>query len=195
MSDASMLGLVMDFGPILWRELIVASRRGAIGLRAGSAGLVLLVMALVVVGWDAAGRDRSSPGGMAALARAVFGAVVGLQALLTLMMVPDEVTRILVGERQRKTLDGLLASGLSSAGIVVGVFLAGLVQWASCLAAGLPVLLLMVPLLGVDPSLVLLAHAGLGATGFALAALAVAVSAGARSSRRALMGTLVLAVA
>jgi hypothetical protein len=76
----------------------------------------------------------------------------------------------------------------------VGVFLGGLVRWASCLAAGLPVLVLMGPWLGVDASLVLLAHAGLGATGFALAALAVAVSAGARSSRGALMGTLVLAM-
>jgi hypothetical protein len=161
MSDVTVLGLVMDFGPILRRELIVASRRGAVGLRAGIAGLMLLVMALVVVGWYASGQDRSSLAGMAALARVVFGAVVGLQALLLLMMVPGEVTRILAGERQRKTLDGILASSLSSAGIVVGVFLAGLVRWASCLAAGLPVSLLMVPLLGVDPSLVLLAHAGL----------------------------------
>jgi hypothetical protein len=195
MSDISMPDLVMDFGPILRRELIVASRRGAIGLRTGSAGMVLLVMAMVVVGRDAAGHDRFSPGGMAALARAVFGAAVGLQALLTLMLVPEEVTRILVGERQRKTVDGLLASGLSSAGIVVGVFLAGLVRWASCLGAGLPVLLTMVPLLGVDPSLVLLAQAGLGATASALAALAVAVSAGSRSTRHALMGTLMPALA
>src|SRR5947209_3711911 len=105
MSDVSILGVVMDFGPILRRELIVASRRGTVGLRAGSAGLMVLVMALVVVGRDAAGYDRSSLGGMAALARAVFGAGVGLQALLTLMLVPDEVTRILVGERQRRTLD------------------------------------------------------------------------------------------
>jgi hypothetical protein len=194
MSDASLPGLVMDFGPILRRELIVASRRGVIGLRAGSTCLVLLVMGLVVVGWDAAGRERSSLGGMAALARAVFGGVVGLQALLTLMMVTDEVSRILVGERQRKTLDGLLASSLSSAGIVVGVVLAGLMRWASCLAAGLPVLVLMGPWLGVDASLVLLAQAGVGATGFALAALGVAVSAGARSNRGALMGTLVPAM-
>jgi hypothetical protein len=185
----------MSFVAILRRELIVSSRGGTIGLRAGSAALVALVVMAAIMTWHMAGWDRTSIAGLSSFARAVFGGAVAVQGVLTLMLVPDDVIRILVGERQRKTLDGLLTSRLSSGGIIMGVLTGGLARWVACLAAGLPVMLLMIPFLGIDPRVVLLAHAGLGATGFVLAGLALVVSLGARDSRRALLGTITLAFA
>jgi ABC-type Na+ efflux pump permease subunit len=92
-------------------------------------------------------------------------------------------------ERERKTLDALLASGLSGAEIVLGALASGLLRSGAWVFAGIPAVLLMVPLLGIDPRLILLAYAGVGATGFALSAIAVLVSTGARSVRAAASGT------
>ena len=61
----------MDFVPILRRELIVSARRGTIGLRAGIAGLMPLVMTAVFVSvvtsrggigppWPASRRSRQA---------------------------------------------------------------------------------------------------------------------------------------
>jgi hypothetical protein len=189
----SLGALAVDIEPILRRELSVAARSGTIGLRAGSVPLVVMVILGVGVAWRVAGRDGTSIAGASALAQTTFGCVVAMQALLTLMIVPEEVARILVGARQRKTLDGLLASGLSSAEIVLGVLAAGLVRWASCLAAALPVVLIMSPLLGLDLRLLLLSYAGLGTTALALGAISVVVSIGAGSRRGALFGIVSLA--
>src|SRR5437764_4186161 len=65
----------------------------------------------------------------------------------------------------------------------------------SCLggpAAVLPVMVVMVPLAGIDPRLVLLTGAGLAAMAFVLGAISIAVSAVARDSRRALAGAILL---
>jgi hypothetical protein len=195
MSDGRLRVWDMDGGPILRRELLVAARRGMIGLRAGSAAMVVVVIAAATVGWDVEGKERTSPAGMSAFAHHAFGWVVAMQGVLTLLIVPEEVVRLVAGGRQRKTWDALLASGLSSTEIVLGVLTGALVRWAACVAAGMPVVVLMVPLMGIDPRLLLVAQAGLAATAFVLGGLAVAISASARDRRVALMRTIGLAVA
>jgi hypothetical protein len=162
-------------------------------MRAGIAALVLVVVACCAVGWPLAGRDRTSIAGIARFAEVTFGLAVAIQCF-TLLVVLEETAQVLPRERNRRTLDGLLTSGLSSTGIVLGLFAAGLVKSAVFLAAGLPVLLLMVPVLGIDPRLVLLAYAGLGTTALALVALALAASTGARTSRDAATGAALLLV-
>jgi hypothetical protein len=173
----------MECGPILRRELIVAARRGTTALRTGSAAVVVVIIAALAVAWRVEGRDRSSLSGMSAFALQALGLIVAAHGVLSLMLVPEEVARIVVGARQRKTLDALLTSGLSSAEIVLGALAGGLVRWAACVAGALPAVLLMVPLMGIDPRLVLLAHAGLAAMAFVLAGLALAASVSAREQR------------
>ncbi len=51
-------------------------------------------------------------------------------------------------------------------------------------------MMVMVPLAGIDPRLVLLAVAGLAATAFVLGAISILVSIGARDTRRALVGAI-----
>jgi ABC-type transport system involved in multi-copper enzyme maturation permease subunit len=181
------------FGPILWRELITASRRSAIYRNRTS--VALLATALLVgnlMTWDWVGRDRTSVQGSYWFALTTFGLIVAAQAAFTLGVIPSEVAPGIARERDRKTLDALLATELSSAEIVLGAMAAGLVKYATNLGSVLPFFALLIVLGGVDPRLVLAAATGLASTAFALAALSVAVSVSARTARRAVSFTALL---
>jgi hypothetical protein len=163
-------------------------------MRTGVAALMLLAVAGCMVSWSLTESDRNSIRGMAWWAQTAFGSALAIQAFAILLVTIEHMARVLPREREQKTLDGLLASGLSSAGIVVGVLGAGLIHVAAYMAAGLPIMLLMVPLMGIDWRLIVLGYAALGASAFALAALALAVSTGARNRRSAAAGAAVAMV-
>jgi hypothetical protein len=186
----------MDFWSFLRREaLILSRRRGTFAARVTSVALVLLALAVLMFIWDWYQLDRASREGMARFTLTAFVAVVAIQAIVTWGVVPGEVAPTVAGERERKTLDALLASGLTSAEVVLGMASAGMVKHLSGLAAVLPVLLIMVPLGGVDPRLVGLAYAALLSTSFALGSLAAAVSVGARDRQRAVGWSVMLGMA
>src|SRR5918998_1280727 len=98
---------------------------------------------------------------------------------------PDIVAPAIASERDRKSLDALLATRLSAADIVLGTTIAGLLRYANGLVAPVPVVTLMALLGGIDPRLILLAGVGLASTAFALAALSAFVSSGARTASQA----------
>ena len=145
--------------------------------------------------WDWWGWDRSSVGGAARFALVTFGLIVAALAFLELAWVPGLVAPAVASERDRKSLDSLLATPLSGAEVVLGAAAAGLLRWASGFAALGPAVALAVYFGGVDPRLVLLAVAGLASTAVVLAALSVAVSAGARTAQRAVTVAVGLAMA
>ena len=182
----------MSVGPFLWRELITSVRRGtAFSDRRRAVVLMTAVVAGWVVVWDRWGWDRASVAGAASFALTTFGLIVAAQAFLAPGLVPVPV---LASERDRKSLDSLLATPLSATEIVLGTMGAGLLRYANGMAALAPVLTLMVFLGGIDPRLVLLAVAGLASTAFVWAALSAFVSAGARTASRAMSSIGVLAM-
>jgi len=184
----------MTLGPFLIREFRISSRRGRIFLgRATSAGVVLAVIGCMGLAWTQAGWERGSVRGMAGFTLQVFAAIVVLQALGAWVGVPGEVAPRIAGERERRTLDALLASRLSSAEIVLGTTAEGVTRYLTGLTVLFPIVLLMVPLGGIDPRLVLLAFAGLLSMTFFLAALSAMLSAGARDRRVALSWSIGLA--
>ena len=79
--------------------------------------------------------------------------------------------------------------------IVVGKLVAGLVQYTTCLAAGLPVMILLPLLGGVDPRWVVLVYGATGSTAFFLAGLSILVSTAAQRGGRAVGETIGLAAA
>ena len=139
-------------------------------------GVVLLVIATAAVGSGLLGWDGGSLAGAREVAGKVFAFVVAVQAMMVMVLVPGAVAPALAGERDRKTLDAVLASGFTSAEVVLGALGAGLVRSLGGPAAVLPVMIVMVPLAGIDPRLVLLAVAGLAATAFVLGAISILVS-------------------
>src|SRR5207248_2733193 len=121
-----------------------------------------------------------------------FGERFALTVLLALMGVALFVTPVyacggISEEKERRTLDFLLATDLSAREIVFGKFLGRVLLLLTVLSAGLPVLGLALLLGGVDPEF-LLAGFGLVLTTAALtAAVSVAAACYARDLRGALL--------
>ena len=178
--------MVMVLGPFLRREMITSVRSArVIRDRLIALLLVTAVVAGCVVVWDEWGWDRTSVREAAWFALVAFGLIAFAQAGIAIGLVVGSVAPAIAAERDRKSLDALLATQLSSAKIVVGTMAAGLLRAANGLAATLPVVVLLVFLGGVDPWLVLLSGAGLASTALAVAAISVVASVGARTRSRA----------
>ena len=181
----------MPGGPILRRELIAAQRNTELfSNRATTAAMVAVIVGGCIVVWDWWGWDRTSVSGAEGFGLTAFGLVVVMQLVATAGMIPATIAPGIASERDKKTLDALLATRLTSAEVILGALAAGLVKFAIGLLAVVPVLVLVVYLGGIDPRLVALAYAGIISTAFVLAALSIASSAGARSTKRAIAGTL-----
>ena len=130
---------------------------------------------------------------MAGFGEYVFGQAALVQVLLTIWLVPTCVAGVIAEEEQRRSLTHLLTTRLTSAEIVLGKLAAGLVQFAACLATGLPILLLLPLLGGVDPSWVVLIYAGTCSTAYFLAGLSIVISTASRRAERAVGAAIGLA--
>ena len=145
-------------GPFLERMRITSARRAStVWDRAIVAAVAAGLVAGVVVTWDWNDWDRASVSGSMQCALAAFAALIAVEVILGLGIVVGEVSPGAALERDKKMLDALLATRLSSAEIVLGMLAAGLVKSLTCVSAMLPVLVLLVYLGGIDPRLVLLA--------------------------------------
>ena len=188
-------GLANPFGPILRRELLATSRRRSTFSDRAVIGLVFLAaLAAGTAWWDHDGRDRASRAGQSRYATAGFGLVLAFGAVMALVSVPNEVAPLIAAERERKTLDALLATRLRSAEVVLGTLAAGLVKQLNVLAVLLAVGVAMVPAWGVDPRLVGLCFAGLGATLVFVGAMSVAASVEQPTARLAVANAFGLAL-
>jgi len=185
----------MLLGPFLERMRITSSRRESTFFdRAVIAGVVAFLVWVVVKVWDWNGWDRASISGSKQCALAAFAALIAAELMLGLAIVVGEVSPGAALERDKKMLDALLATRLSSAEIVLGMLAAGLVKSLTCLSSVLPVLVLIVFLGGVDPRLVLLACTGLVTTLCTVGAISVAASVAARTAQRSLSAAMALAM-
>jgi ABC-type transport system involved in multi-copper enzyme maturation permease subunit len=186
----------MLFGAYLRRERIASTRRGtAFYERSRHLIQMAATVAVCVVVWDWRGWDRSSVAGSASFVRSTFGLIVSVEVGCLLFLVPAFVAPTIAAERDRKSLDALLATPASAAQIVAGALGVGLLRLADGWIALVPAVILMASFGGVDPRLILLAGVGLASTAFALAAIAVAVSASVRTATRATSLTISLAIA
>ncbi len=126
-------------------------RRGtAFSDRRGAVALTALVVAGCTVAWDWWGKDRASVGGAASFAHEMYAWIVAAQGVLAMALIPAPVAPAIAAERDRKSLDSLLATRLSAADIVLGTMGAGLLRYANGLAATVPVIALLVILGGID---------------------------------------------
>ena len=182
-------------GTIVWRELLVSARRKEVAsLRVFGACLAAAIVAGCVVAWDWWLWDRTSITGKAQMAVVAFGCIVTVHALITLGLVPSQVGPGIALEREKKTLDALLGTRLSSFEIVLGKLVAGLARFANPLMGGLPVVVLLVPFGGVDPRWVVLALAGISTTALLIGALSIAFSVESRAVRFSMASTVVVMV-
>src|SRR3954470_17540059 len=145
----------MAFGAFLRRDLIASTRRRKIF--SDRLPGVILLSAVIFAGAAVAdwlGWDRHSVAGTSRFSLSVFGLYVAIQLMFVLGMMATLVSPAIASERDRKTLDALLATNVSSAEIVLGTVFSGLLRYANSVLPVIPVLIFFLP---VDPRLLLLA--------------------------------------
>ena len=176
----------MTIGPFLRRELATSSRNGRVFSDRRAAALLagLMVVGCLLL-WDRQGWDRTSLAGARRLGLAMFGMTVVGMVLLAYGVVLQQVTNAIAAERDKKTLDALLATRFSSLEIVLGAVAAGLFRLANGLGAAVPVVVLVVSLVGIPMAWAALAGLGLVSMACFLSGLAAVASVGARTRARA----------
>ena len=176
----------MTIVPVLKRELIALARSGG---EHASRSFFAVVMLGSMLGtftvWYHWAAEQATNDFMALFAERAFLITIVLHGIVLITIMGQTATCIAV-EKDRRTLDFLLATRLSSTEIVVGKLAAYMLVFLVTLAAGLPIMLLLNQLGGVDGRLILTAYAGIVSTGFLLAAFSIWFSATAPDSRRAL---------
>jgi ABC-type transport system involved in multi-copper enzyme maturation permease subunit len=132
---------------------------------------------------------------MTSFAEQFFNWFMILQFGLVLVLTPVYAATCLTEEKERKTLEYLLATDLSDREIVLSKLLSRLANLALIVAAGLPILSVVQFLGGVDPDLVLAGFAATGVTMASITSVSVLASVYCRKSRNAILVTYVILIA
>lgn len=141
--------------PVLQRELLV-------NLRMKRAFILLLIYqallaSVVFFAWPKENRLEANEGAARDLVNMFF---LG-QYILSALMAPSFAAATITGEKERKTYEMLLASPLKPSAITLGKLMASLVHLLLLIVASLPIVMLCLPLGGVDFTEVLAAYLGL----------------------------------
>jgi ABC-type Na+ efflux pump permease subunit len=167
--------------------LLTATRKPTLwGSRSFFAGMLLTII-LATFGarffWDRG--HVSDHEMMSRVAFQAFGWMLLAHVAVILGVFTARAAPSIALEKDRRTLDFLLATRLSNAEIVLGKLAACMTFLVAGLAEGLPIMLLLHPLGAIDLRLILLAYAGLLTTAFLMIALAIWASTGANDVRAA----------
>ncbi len=137
--------------PIFWRELVTASRREAVHSQRGYfAGLLLAVVLGTFAAWYYWGDGDVTNVVMEQVAQRAFLLVIGVHAAAIMGPIVLRATTAIAGEKDRRTLEFVLITRLTSAEIILEKLAARLVLFVTTIAAGLPVMLLLHLLGGVN---------------------------------------------
>jgi hypothetical protein len=170
--------------PIFQRELMVAVRRERVhSQRAFSAGLVLAIVLGTFGSWYYWEAGRVTGRLMTRIAEQAFLWIIGFYGACMIGPVVARSAKSIAGEKDRRTLDFLLATRLSGAEIVLEKCAACLVVGVTEMGAGLPILLLLQILGGIDLRLIVLAWVGIATTAFFVASLSIGFSTVAPDAR------------
>jgi ABC-type transport system involved in multi-copper enzyme maturation permease subunit len=189
-------GWIQLFGPVLFYEVLRIGRRGRYVLVRCLYVLALLLVLLLVYGvWQDAiniVQGAMAPRDLAEFAASFFYVFTGMQFAIIFLLTPAYTAGVLAEERERGTLEALLATDLRSREIVLGLFLARFANLTLLILAGLPVLSFLQFMGGVDPNLVVTAYAAAGCTMVSVAAVSFLCSLYARRSRDAVVRSYML---
>jgi ABC-type transport system involved in multi-copper enzyme maturation permease subunit len=153
----------------------------------------LLAVGLLVVGGGVILVVDSGSGGslvqsneMSKFANSFFGTFMVLQYLVVSFLTPAYVAGCITDEKERKTLEFLLATDLRSREIVFGKLAARVTKLLMYVLAGLPVVAFLQLFGGIDPNILLAGVAVTLITVLALAALSVYFSTTLKRARDAI---------
>jgi ABC-type Na+ efflux pump permease subunit len=186
-------------GPVCHFELVRIARRGRLFTLRFLFGLLLLgIITANYLGHFGASQSLFGTGTqrqMAGFGQVLFGSIIAALAILVLALTPALAADAIASERQRKTLEYLLASRLASHEIVLGKLAARLINVAVYPALILPVVSLLTLIGGVSPAVLILAYVTVTASAYFLTALALLASVLSRRTRDAVGSAYLLTAA
>ncbi|HTK76146.1 MAG TPA: ABC transporter permease subunit, partial [Gemmataceae bacterium] len=189
------IGVIKLLGPVFWYDTIRSARRGRYFLVRWLYAISLLLLLLWVHSmWSLDQRfgnnSESNPyKALAKLAEEYFFAFAIVQFVAVVLLTPAYVGGAIAEEKERKTLEFLLATDLQNSEIIFGKLAARVGNLALFLLTGLPVLSLMQFFGGIDPGFLLVTFAVTAVTAASLAGLAILNSTMRRRARDAIVLT------
>lgn len=191
-------GWLKLFGPVLVFDLVcTARRRRYFILRVIYACALATLFFWIYTVWyfesQRAGRIHVRE--MAQMAEAVFFTVMSIQFAVVSVLTPAYTAGTIADEKERKTLEFLLATDLRNREIVLSKLAAKMVNLTSLALVGLPVLSFIQFFGGIDPTFLLVSFATLGLTMFSLASFSILNSVLVPRARDAIVLTYLGAVA
>jgi ABC-type transport system involved in multi-copper enzyme maturation permease subunit len=189
-------GLVRLAGPVFFFEALRGSRRHVHLSRVVLALILLIAVVYIWLVMTQIDVYRAPDLQLQArLANTFFGAFFGVQLVVIGLMTPVMVAGAIAEEKERRTLEFVLATDLRSREIVLGKLAARLANLLLLLITGLPVLALLQFFGGVDPGELLAAFAVTLLTLLGAASLSILMSALLRRGRDAILSTYLLMLA
>lgn len=184
-------GWLRLFGPVLFFDLLCLARRVRYVLaRTGYAAFLFLIVGWTWFTWSVRGQlDSGRIDQYATFANGLFEIFVSVQFVLVALLTPVYTASAVADEKERRTLEFLLATDLRNREIVLGKLLARFLNLGMLILAGLPILALLQFLGGVDPDLVLASYAATLATVASVACLGTLFSVLVRRGRDAILLT------
>lgn len=183
-------GWLKLFGPVLFYELVRVARRRRYfllrGLYAFALAGVFLWLYLIWV-FDRGGSEQLSAREMAVMSEAFFSGFMLVQFLVVTLLVPAVTGGAIAEEKERKTLEFLLATDLRSREIVLGKLVARLANVTLVVLVGLPILSFLQFFGGIPPDLLLAGFAALGLTVLSLTCLSLLLSVLLKRPRDAIL--------
>jgi ABC-type transport system involved in multi-copper enzyme maturation permease subunit len=191
------LGLFRLFGPVLFYDLVRSARRNRTFLTRILYAIFLgLVLTWVYVVWLSNNGDWSQVRArdMPNFAATFFYTFMIVQLGLVVLLTPAYTAGAIAEEKDRKTLEFILATDLHSREIVLSKLVSRLLNITLIVLTGLPILSFMQLLGGVDPQLLLAGFAATGLTMVGLGGLSILNSVISRRARDAIVLTYLEAV-
>jgi ABC-type transport system involved in multi-copper enzyme maturation permease subunit len=173
-------GWIKLFGPVLFYDMVRTSRRSRYSiiriLYGGFLFLVLSYMLMMLMLTPRFGGGELRPRDTAVLTETFFGTFMLMQLVMVVLLTPAYVAGAIAEEKDRKTLEFLMATDLRNREIVLSKFISRLANLALLLLTGLPILSILQLIGGVDPELMLAGFAGIGLTMLGIASISILLS-------------------
>lgn len=189
-------GWLKIFGPVLFYEIIRASRRGRyFWVRALYAmGLFLLFLWIYTL-WSYDHRRTMKAQDQTQLGEVFFYTYAIVQFIAVVLLTPGYVGGCIADDKERRTIEFLLATDLANREIIFGKLFARVGNLFLFLITGLPVLSMIQFYGGIDPAILLLIFAATALTMLGLVGISMVQSVQRRRVRDAIIVSYLIAIA
>lgn len=188
-------GWLKLFGPVLFYEVIRSARQGRYFLLRALYAFGLFLLLLWVYGiWSSDHRHREvKPEELATLAQTFFWVYTTVQFFAVILLTPGYVAGCIADDKERRTIEFLLATDLANREIVFGKMVARVGNLLLFLLTGLPVLSLIQFFGGIDPGMLILTASAIALTMLGLVGISMVQTVQRKRVRDAILLTYVIA--